>query len=292
MIKAALGGGGKGMRVARSAEELVKELAAAKTEARNAFGDDTMYVEKLIENPKHIEFQILGDSFGNVVHLGERDCSVQRKHQKVIEEAPSSISPELRARMAADAVKAARSIGYESVGTVEFLLKGKDYYFIEMNTRIQVEHPITEMITGIDIVKEQIRVAAGEPISFTQDEVRFNGHAIECRINAEDPKHGFRPCPGTVGQLYMPGGFGVRVDSAVYSGYTIPPYYDSMIAKLIVHGKDRLDAIMRMKRALGEFVTEGITTNIDFQYEILNNPWYIIGDYDTGFIEHRMNLEK
>lgn len=292
MLKASAGGGGKGMRVARNAKELVKELAAARTEAKNAFGDDTMYVEKLIENPKHIEFQILGDAFGHVVHLGERDCSIQRKHQKVIEEAPSSISPELRARMAADAIKAARAIGYESVGTVEFLLKEEAYYFIEMNTRIQVEHPITEMITGIDLVKEQIRVAAGEPISFTQEDVTFNGHSIECRINAEDPAHGFRPCPGTVGQLYMPGGFGVRVDSAVYSGYTIPPYYDSMIAKLIVHGKNREDAILRMKRALGEFVTEGITTNIDFQYEILNNPWYVAGDYDTGFIENRMRPEK
>lgn len=291
MLKASAGGGGKGMRIARDPEDLVRELAAAKAEAKNAFGDDTMYVEKLVENPKHIEFQILGDSYGNVVHLGERDCSVQRKHQKVIEEAPSSISPTLRSRMAADAVKAAKSIGYESAGTVEFLLKGEEYYFIEMNTRIQVEHPITEMITGVDIVKEQIRVAAGEPLSFAQEEVHISGHAIECRINAEDPAHGFRPCPGTVEQLYMPGGFGVRVDSAVYSGYTIPPYYDSMIAKLIVHGKDRLDAIMRMKRALGEFVAEGITTNIDFQYQILNNPWYTIGDYDTGFIENRMNLK-
>ena len=289
MLKASAGGGGKGMREASNPEELRSQFAAAQTEARNSFGDDAMYVEKLIVNPKHIEFQIIGDAYGNVVHLGERDCSIQRKHQKVLEEAPSGISPELRSRMAADAVKAAKAISYESAGTVEFLLdKGEQYYFIEMNTRIQVEHPITEMVTGIDIMKEQIRVAAGEPLSFGQKDVRIEGHAIECRINAEDPDHGFRPCPGTVGQLYMPGGFGVRVDSAVYSGYTIPPYYDSMIAKLIVHAQDRPTAILRMKRVLGEFVVEGITTNIEFQYRILNNPAYRSGTFDTGFIESEM----
>lgn len=289
MLKASAGGGGKGMREASNREELRYQFAAAQTEARNAFGDDAMYVEKLIVNPKHIEFQIMGDAYGNVVHLGERDCSIQRKHQKVLEEAPSGISPELRSQMAADAVKAAKAIRYESAGTVEFLLDKDDrYYFIEMNTRIQVEHPITEMVTGIDIVKEQIRVAAGEPLSFSQKDVRIEGHSIECRINAEDPEHGFRPCPGTVGQLYVPGGFGVRVDSAVYSGYTIPPFYDSMIAKLIVHAKDRQTAILRMKRALGEFVVEGITTNIEFQYQILNNPAYRNGAFDTGFIENEM----
>ena len=289
MLKASAGGGGKGMREASNREDLRYQFAAAQTEARNAFGDDAMYVEKLIVNPKHIEFQIMGDAYGNVVHLGERDCSIQRKHQKVLEEAPSGISPELRSQMAADAVKAAKAIRYESAGTVEFLLdKDGRYYFIEMNTRIQVEHPITEMVTGIDIMKEQIRVAAGEPLSFSQRDVRIEGHSIECRINAEDPEHGFRPCPGTVGQLYVPGGFGVRVDSAVYSGYTIPPFYDSMIAKLIVHAKDRQTAILRMKRALGEFVVEGITTNIEFQYQILNNPAYRSGAFDTGFIENEM----
>ncbi len=289
MLKASAGGGGKGMREASNREALRYQFAAAQTEARNAFGDDAMYVEKLIVNPKHIEFQIMGDAYGNVVHLGERDCSIQRKHQKVLEEAPSGISPELRSQMAADAVKAAKAIRYESAGTVEFLLdKDGRYYFIEMNTRIQVEHPITEMVTGIDIMKEQIRVAAGEPLSFSQRDVRIEGHSIECRINAEDPEHGFRPCPGTVGQLYVPGGFGVRVDSAVYSGYTIPPFYDSMIAKLIVHAKDRQTAILRMKRALGEFVVEGITTNIEFQYQILNNPAYRSGAFDTGFIENEM----
>lgn len=289
MLKASAGGGGKGMREASNRDELRHQFAAAQTEARNAFGDDAMYVEKLIVNPKHIEFQIMGDAYGNVVHLGERDCSIQRKHQKVLEEAPSGISPELRSQMAADAVKAAKAIRYESAGTVEFLLdKDGRYYFIEMNTRIQVEHPVTEMVTGIDIMKEQIRVAAGEPLSFSQKDVRIEGHSIECRINAEDPEHGFRPCPGTVGQLYVPGGFGVRVDSAVYSGYTIPPYYDSMIAKLIVHAKDRQTAILRMKRALGEFVVEGITTNIEFQYQILNNPAYRSGAFDTGFIENEM----
>ena len=289
MLKASAGGGGKGMREASNREDLRYQFAAAQTEARNAFGDDAMYVEKLIVNPKHIEFQIMGDAYGNVVHLCERDCSIQRKHQKVLEEAPSGISPELRSQMAADAVKAAKAIRYESAGTVEFLLdKDGRYYFIEMNTRIQVEHPITEMVTGIDIMKEQIRVAAGEPLSFSQRDVRIEGHSIECRINAEDPEHGFRPCPGTVGQLYVPGGFGVRVDSAVYSGYTIPPFYDSMIAKLIVHAKDRQTAILRMKRALGEFVVEGITTNIEFQYQILNNPAYRSGAFDTGFIENEM----
>ena len=289
MLKASAGGGGKGMREASNREDLRYQFAAAQTEARNAFGDDAMYVEKLIVNPKHIEFQIMGDAYGNVVHLSERDCSIQRKHQKVLEEAPSGISPELRSQMAADAVKAAKAIRYESAGTVEFLLdKDGRYYFIEMNTRIQVEHPITEMVTGIDIMKEQIRVAAGEPLSFSQRDVRIEGHSIECRINAEDPEHGFRPCPGTVGQLYVPGGFGVRVDSAVYSGYTIPPFYDSMIAKLIVHAKDRQTAILRMKRALGEFVVEGITTNIEFQYQILNNPAYRSGAFDTGFIENEM----
>ena len=289
MLKASAGGGGKGMREASNREDLRYQFAAAQTEARNAFGDDAMYVEKLIVNPKHIEFQIMGDAYGNVVHLVERDCSIQRKHQNVLEEAPSGISPELRSQMAADAVKAAKAIRYESAGTVEFLLdKDGRYYFIEMNTRIQVEHPITEMVTGIDIMKEQIRVAAGEPLSFSQRDVRIEGHSIECRINAEDPEHGFRPCPGTVGQLYVPGGFGVRVDSAVYSGYTIPPFYDSMIAKLIVHAKDRQTAILRMKRALGEFVVEGITTNIEFQYQILNNPAYRSGAFDTGFIENEM----
>ncbi len=289
MLKPSAGGGGRGMREILGPGELSRAYEAAQTEARNAFGDGSMYMEKLLVNPKHIEFQILGDAYGNIVHLGERDCSVQRRHQKVLEEAPSLISPALRGRMAEDAVKAARAIQYENAGTVEFLVKGDTYYFMEMNTRIQVEHPVTEMVTGIDIVKEQIRIASGEPLSFSQEDVQVVGHSIECRINAEDPARDFRPCPGTVEQLYMPGGFGVRVDSAVYSGYTIPPYYDSMIAKVIVRGKDRKDAILRMKRAIGEFVAEGITTNIDFLYEILNNPSYAGGGFDTGFIANRMN---
>ncbi|MBZ4666882.1 MAG: acetyl-CoA carboxylase, biotin carboxylase subunit [Epulopiscium sp.] len=294
MIKASAGGGGKGMRLAYTKEEFIKAFNTAKSEAKASFGDDTMYIEKFIENPRHIEFQILGDSFGNVVHLGERDCSIQRRHQKVIEEAPSiALSPELRERMGRDAVLAAKSIGYKNAGTIEFLLdKNGNYYFIEMNTRIQVEHPVTEMITGIDIVKEQIRIAGGLPLSFTQEDISIRGHAIECRINAENPGKGFMPSPGTVKGLHFPGGFGIRVESALYEGYRVPPTYDSMIAKLIAHGKDREEAITKMKCALGEFIIEGMDTNIDFLFQILHTEDFEKGNIDTSFIEKHFSLGR
>ncbi|MBM7685047.1 acetyl-CoA carboxylase biotin carboxylase subunit [Defluviitalea raffinosedens] len=294
MIKASAGGGGKGMRLAYTKEEFIKAFNTAKSEAKASFGDDTMYIEKFIENPRHIEFQILGDSFGNVVHLGERDCSIQRRHQKVIEEAPSiALSPELRGRMGRDAVLAAKSIGYKNAGTIEFLLdKNGNYYFIEMNTRIQVEHPVTEMITGIDIVKEQIRIAGGLPLSFTQEDISIRGHAIECRINAESPGKGFMPSPGTVKGLHFPGGFGIRVESALYEGYRVPPTYDSMIAKLIAHGKDREEAITKMKCALGEFIIEGMDTNIDFLFQILHTEDFEKGNIDTSFIEKHFSLGR
>lgn len=292
MIKASAGGGGRGMRVATDRETFISGYKTAKAEAEGAFGDGTMYIEKLIEEPRHIEFQILGDSHGNVVHLGERDCSIQRRHQKVIEEAPSvALTEDLRQRMGADAVKAAKAINYRNAGTVEFLLdKHGEYFFIEMNTRIQVEHPITEMVTGIDLIKEQINIAAGLPLSFRQEDVQIKGHAIECRINAEDPTNNFMPCPGKVENMYLPGGFGVRVDSAIYNGYKIPPYYDSMIAKLIVHDVNREEAIKKMRRALGEFVVEGLKNNIDFQYNILSNNNFINGKTDTSFIEKNKDV--
>ncbi|NLK97337.1 MAG: acetyl-CoA carboxylase biotin carboxylase subunit [Epulopiscium sp.] len=294
MIKASAGGGGKGMRLAYTREEFIKAFNTAKSEAKAAFGDDTMYIEKFVENPRHIEFQILGDAFGNIVHLGERDCSIQRRHQKVIEEAPSTaISPELRERMGRDAILAAKSIGYKNAGTIEFLLdKYGNYYFIEMNTRIQVEHPVTEMVTGIDLIKEQIKIAAGLPLSFTQEDITIRGHAIECRINAENPNKGFMPSPGTVNSLHFPGGFGIRIESALYQGYKIPPTYDSMIAKLIAYGKDREDAIAKMKRALGEFIIEGMDTNIDFLFQILHTEDFEKGNIDTSFIEKHFNLGK
>lgn len=294
MIKASAGGGGKGMRLAYTREEFIKAFNTAKSEAKAAFGDDTMYIEKFVENPRHIEFQILGDAFGNIVHLGERDCSIQRRHQKVIEEAPSTaINPELRERMGRGAILAAKSIGYKNAGTIEFLLdKYGNYYFIEMNTRIQVEHPVTEMVTGIDLIKEQIRIAAGLPLSFSQEDVTIRGHAIECRINAENPNKGFMPSPGTVNSLHFPGGFGIRIESALYQGYKIPPTYDSMIAKLIAYGKDREDAIAKMKRALGEFIIEGMDTNIDFLFQILHTEDFEKGNIDTGFIEKHFNLGK
>lgn len=294
MIKASAGGGGKGMRLAYTREEFIKAFNTAKSEAKAAFGDDTMYIEKFVENPRHIEFQILGDAFGNIVHLGERDCSIQRRHQKVIEEAPSTaINPELRERMGRDAILAAKSIGYKNAGTIEFLLdKYGNYYFIEMNTRIQVEHPVTEMVTGIDLIKEQIRIAAGLPLSFSQEDVTIRGHAIECRINAENPNKGFMPSPGTVNSLHFPGGFGIRIESALYQGYKIPPTYDSMIAKLIAYGKDREDAIAKMKRALGEFIIEGMDTNIDFLFQILHTEDFEKGNIDTSFIEKHFNLGK
>lgn len=292
ILKASAGGGGKGIRIAYNDEELVKAYALVKQEAKAAFNDDSLYIEKFIENPRHIEIQILSDEHGNTVHLGERDCSIQKKNQKVIEETPSSIiSDKLRKKMGDTAVKAVNQIGYSNVGTIEFLVdKNNDFYFMEMNTRIQVEHPITEMLTGIDVVKEQLRVASGEKLSLKQDKISFNGHSMEARINAEDPSKNFRPSPGKITALHMPGGNGIRIDSAIYSGYTIPPNYDAMIAKVIVHGRDRNESIEKMKSALSEFVVEGINTNIDFLKEILNNEKFINNDYDTSFIAKEFNL--
>ena len=292
MVKAALGGGGKGIRIVHKKEELEKAYYTAKAEAKANFGDDTIYIEKFIENPRHIEFQILADEHGNVVHLGERDCTVQRKNQKVLEEAPSIVLNEkLRDEMGMAAVRAAKAVNYVNAGTIEFLVdKYGKFYFMEMNTRIQVEHPITEMITSIDIVKEQIKIANGEKLSFTQDDVEIKGHAIECRINAENPSKGFIPSPGKIEFLNTPGGNGIRVDSAVFSGYTIPPTYDSMIAKLIAYGKDREEAINKMLRALEEFVIDGIDSNIDFQIDILNNENFRLGNYDTSFISKEFKL--
>ena len=286
MIKAAAGGGGRGIRIVKNSHELIKMFETAKREAEVAFGDGNMYMEKFIENPKHVEFQILGDNYGNVVHLGERDCSIQRRNQKVLEETPCPImTEELRNKMGEVAIKAAKAVNYKGAGTIEFLLdKNGEFYFMEMNTRIQVEHPVTEMITGIDLVKEQIKIAYGEKLSVTQEDIKFNGHSIECRINAENPSKGFMPSPGTIGVACIPGGSGIRIDSALYQGYKMPPNYDSMIAKLIVHGKDRNEAISKMKRALGEFILEGIDTNISFQFEILNNKTFNEGAYNTGFI--------
>lgn len=294
MVKASAGGGGKGIRIVRRKEELQKAFESAKSETKAAFGDDTMYMEKVIENARHVEVQVLGDSFGNVVHLGERDCSLQRKNQKVLEEAPSpAVSDETREQMCAAAVRAAKAAGYQSAGTIEFLYdKSGKFYFMEMNTRVQVEHPVTEMITGIDIIKEQIRIADGKKLSVTQKDICINGHAIECRINAENPDRGFAPCPGLIDYLLLPaGGLGIRVDTAVYEGYEIPPYYDSMIAKVIVHGKDRKEAIAKMRRALYEFIIDGIDTNIEFQNRILNHKDYLAGEFDTSFLENNL-IEK
>lgn len=293
MIKASAGGGGRGIRIVKDKEEFAKAFETAKSEAKNAFGDDTMYVEKFVENPRHIEFQILADNYGNTVYLGERDCSIQRRNQKVLEEAPSPIvSEELRREMGDVAVCAAKAVGYKNAGTIEFLVdKYGKYYFMEMNTRIQVEHPITEMVTGIDLIKEQIKIAAGEKLSFEQKDIKINGHAIECRINAENPDQGFRPSPGKIERMHIPGGLGVRLDSAAYQGYVIPPTYDSMIGKLIVHGITREEAINRMKRALGEFVIEGIDTNIDFQFRILSSEVFASGNFDTGFIAKELKVK-
>ena len=286
MINASSGGGGKGMRVSYGEDDFASNFQNAQMESVKGFSDDTMYIERFVERPRHIEFQILADSFGNVVHLGERDCSIQRRHQKLLEEAPSAaISEELRERMGQAAVKAARSVHYENAGTIEFLLdKNKEFYFMEMNTRIQVEHPVTEAVTDLDLIKEQIRIAAGEPLSVTQEDIQITGHAIECRINAENPDKHFMPCPGTITDIHLPGGRGVRVDTAVYNNYTIPPNYDSMILKLIVHDKDRPSAIAKMRSALGELVIEGITTNVDFQYELIGDRDFEDGNVDTDFI--------
>lgn len=275
------------MRVAESPSEFDHCFLTAQKEAQTAFGDDTMYLERFIKRPRHIEFQILGDGTGNVIHLGERDCSVQRNHQKMIEESPCvAVSGKLRQKMGDVAVKAAKTVGYTNAGTVEFLLEESgEFYFMEMNTRIQVEHPVTEWVTGIDLVKEQIRIAAGDRLSYRQEDVRLTGHAIECRVNAENPEEGFRPSPGTITDMHLPGGQGIRIDSAVYSGYTIPSCYDSMIAKLIVWGRDRKEAIRKMQSALGEMIIEGIDTNVDYQYEIMNSPDFLSGNIDIGFIE-------
>lgn len=286
MIKASSGGGGKGMRISRSEEDFTEFFNAAQLESVKGFSDDTMYIEKYIEKPRHVEFQIMADKFGNVIHLGERDCSIQRRHQKVIEEAPSAaISPELRKEMGETAVKAAKAVGYVNAGTIEFLLdKHKQFYFMEMNTRIQVEHPVTEAVTGIDLIKEQIKIAAGEPLGFSQEDVVIRGHAIECRINAENPEKHFMPSPGTITELHLPGGKGVRIDTHIYNGYKVPPNYDSMLLKLISYDSDREGAMAKMRSALGEIVIEGIDTNVDFQYEILNSEAYQKGSIDTDFI--------
>ena len=293
IVKAVLGGGGKGMRVAYTEEEFENAFLMAQKESGLAFGDESMYLEHFVENPRHIEFQILADNYGNVIHLGERDCSVQRNHQKVIEESPSAaVDEELRERMGGAAVKAAKAAGYENAGTIEFLLdKDGRFYFMEMNTRIQVEHPVTEWVTGVDLVKEQIRIASGLPLSYRQEDIHLNGHAIECRINAENPSKGFRPSPGTITDMYFPGGKGIRIDSAVYSGYTIPPYYDSMIAKVIVWAKNRTEAIRKMQSALGEVIIEGIDTNVDYQYELIGHLRFASGDTDIEFID-RLSEEE
>ena len=290
IVKASAGGGGKGIRIVRKKEELKEAFLSAQSETKAAFGDDSMYMEKLIEGARHVEVQILGDSFGNVIHLGERDCSLQRKNQKVLEETPCEVlSESTRAKICDSAVRAAKAAGYENAGTIEFLYDedSDKYYFMEMNTRVQVEHPITEMVTGVDIVKEQIRIAAGEKLLYTQDDIKISGHAIECRINAENPSRNFAPCPGTIDYLLMPsGGLGLRVDSAIYQGYEIPPYYDSMLAKVIVHGRDRDEAIAKMKRALYEFIIEGVDTNIENQNKILNNKQFEKCQYNTSFLEN------
>ncbi|MCJ8174249.1 acetyl-CoA carboxylase biotin carboxylase subunit [Clostridium botulinum] len=287
VVKASAGGGGRGIRIVHSKENMIKAFNTAKSEAKGAFGDDSMYVEKFIKNPRHIEFQILGDNYGNIIHLGERDCSLQRRNQKMLEEAPSPrMNEELRKRMGDVAIKAAKAVEYKNAGTIEFLLdEDGNFYFMEMNTRIQVEHPITEMVTGVDILKEQIKIAYGEKLNIKQKDIKIQGHAIECRINAEDYKNGFRPCPGKIENLYIPGGLGVRLDSSVYSGYTIPPYYDSMIGKLIAYGRNREETIQIMKRALGELIIEGVNTNIDFQFIILEDENFIKGEYTTKYIE-------
>ena len=298
IIKATAGGGGKGMRIVREDSELEDAFNLCRNEAKNAFGNPEVYVEKYLENPRHIEVQILADSFGNVVHLGERDCSIQRRHQKLLEEAPSpAISEDIRKAMGQAAVNAAKAINYEGAGTIEFLLdesdpKNKKWYFMEMNTRVQVEHCVSEMISGVDIVKEQVRVAAGHRLSVTQDDICLRGHAIECRINAEDPDRDFMPFAGKIEGYIAPGGFGVRVDSHAYTGYTIPPYYDSMVGKLICWGKDREDARLRMLRALNEYVITGIKTTIPFHREILNNDIFISGKFNTSFLEKSFVREK
>ena len=294
LVKASAGGGGRGIRRADSPEELESQMIIAQQEAKNFFGDDSVYIEKLLINPHHVEIQIIADKHGNYIHLCERDCSMQRRNQKVLEECPSPIvSPELRKKMGNAAVTAAKQSGYYNAGTIEFLVdENRDFYFMEMNTRIQVEHPITEEVTGFDLVKAQIEIAAGLPLNVSQEDITLRGHAIECRINAENPDLGFRPSPGTITALYMPGGPGIRIDGTVYQGYTITPYYDSMISKLIAHGSTRDDAINKMKWALAEFIVEGVDTNIDFQLEILRQPEFRSGNYDNGFLNRYMEKKS
>ncbi|MBR6386544.1 MAG: acetyl-CoA carboxylase biotin carboxylase subunit [Ruminococcus sp.] len=294
LVKASAGGGGRGIRRVDSPKELESQMIAAQQEAKNFFGDDTVYIEKFLINPHHVEIQIIADKKGNTIYLGERDCSMQRRNQKVLEESPSPIvDAELRKRMGQAAVTAARECGYYNAGTIEFLVdENKDFYFMEMNTRIQVEHPITEEVTGFDLVTAQIEVAAGLPLRVTQDDIKIRGHAIECRINAENPEFNFRPSPGTITALYVPGGPGIRIDGAVYQGYTITPYYDSMISKLIAHAADRDGAIRKMRWALSEFIVEGVDTNIDFQLEIIKQPEFISGNYDIGFLNRYVEKNK
>ena len=292
ILKASAGGGGKGIRIAYTEEELIKSYELVKQEAKLSFNDDSIYIEKFIENPRHVEIQILADEHGNAIHLGERDCSVQRRNQKVLEETPSAaIDDKLRKRMGEVAVKAVKEIGYYNAGTIEFLVdKNKDFYFMEMNTRVQVEHPVTEMVTGMDIIKEQIKIASGEKLEMKQADIHFTGHSLEARVNAENPSKNFMPCPGTIKEIHIPGGNGIRVDTAVYSGYKVPQNYDSMIAKVIVHGKDRNESIAKMKSALAEFVIEGIDTNIDFLLKILENENFIKNNYDTSFIHKEFGI--
>ena len=286
LIKASAGGGGKGMRVCENEKDFSKTYEMATAEALGAFGNGEVYLEKYVVNPKHIEWQVIGDSHGNIVHLYERDCSIQRNHQKIIEEAPCrALRPEVREKMASDVIKAAKAVKYKNAGTFEFIMdKDQNYYFIEMNTRIQVEHPVTEMITGIDLIKEMIRVAAGQPLSFTQEDISVNGYSMECRINAEDPSNNFTPSAGKIENLILPGGFGVRMDTGLYQGFSVPPFYDSLVAKLIVHGNNRLDCIRKMRSALEELIIDGIHTNVDLHYSIFHNIDFVEGQFDTGFL--------
>jgi acetyl-CoA carboxylase biotin carboxylase subunit len=285
LIKATAGGGGRGMKLANTAEELPNSIKMAQIESEAAFGNGEVYMEKFLDKPRHIEIQVLADSFGNVVHLGERDCSLQRRHQKILEEAPSpALNDDTRERIGKIAADAIKKIGYRSAGTIEFLYQDGEFYFIEMNTRLQVEHPITEMITGLDIVRDMVRIAAGAPLGYTQDDIRFTGHSIECRINAEHPET-FVPSPGTIGLYHAPGGLGVRVDSGLYSGYTVPPHYDSMVAKLIVHGTNRNECLMRLRRALSEYVIDGIETSISLHQKLMSEVDFINGDYDIHWLE-------
>lgn len=287
ILKASAGGGGKGIRIAYNEQELEHEYDIVKQEALISFGDSSLYIEKYIENPRHVEIQILADEHKNAVHLGERDCSVQRRNQKVLEESPSAaINEEIRKKMGEIAVKAVKEIGYTNAGTIEFLVdKNKEFYFMEMNTRVQVEHPVTEFVTGIDIIKEQIKIASGEKLEFTQEDIKFTGHSLEARVNAENPAKNFMPCPGKILGINLPGGNGIRIDTAIYAGYTVPQNYDSMLAKVIVHGKDRNESIAKMKSALSEFVIDGIETNIDFLLSILENEDFKNNNYDTSFIK-------